>query len=1243
MNEPPELGEKISLPEEVKLAGRDGNLVLFIGSGISKLLGLPLWEELAGQVLEDLQKKGCVDNSDVEQLSKSLDPRQILSIARSIARSKKVELELEKHFETELVHGSIYETINGIRCVCVTTNYDELLVPAEEAERVYTQTDILQNLLYKPGTVIHLHGCKKDPATMVVTTKDYLEYYDQENIQEFLKHLFQKKTVVFLGYGLGEMEILEYIFRRGGITKTEELKHFSIQGFHDGQLSLYKQLYDYYEETFGVRLLGFAMKHPRDYVIIEGIIKDWAGRIKIQKPLLYEHIQCIQEVLADAQCKEASQKDILRRIEDEPDLQSIFFQQVKGLKWFHLLREEGYFKPEKLPPPRPSEREGYVDIPLWEAAEYLRKTASDLGAEEGMPYCQDFLSILESATEYARANEFSNYQVWWRFAEILLHIPYRLMSGKTIDAVDYWLEDKNASALIVRDIGGKLLLQLLNRHDDHADEIVSGLLPKLFQVSFKRYPPETQMVGKKACFRFDDYWGKKIIEAIALKSGERLGREGVSVFHDELARTLKELEKDEYSSVWQPAIADHEQNKFRTNVENILVLACRNSLKGFVQSLPDKAKEYLCELLDDEYTTIQRIAIHRIAEKRESYNEFWDRIIDEKFFNDNCRYEIWHFLDLNYRLFTEKQKEEVLEIIQKKIHEDQRIDWLVAIKDYGPRESEFYQSEVAKLKAEPKHPDFSTYMTVGKGSIIPKNSPYTKEKLNGLEIADLLRILESSEDSGERGAITASGLSHIFKDAVKSNPSRYFEHLDKFRNLDLLYVNSLVFAYSELWRERAKLPWDGVWHYLLDYILNLVKQEKFWDPDISDNGQQKQYNTKRDNVVYSVGTLINSGVESCDHAFNEKHHDKAKYILKCLLKNQKSVSFEENEGMPNDAPQITFSSPRGRCTKALVNVALRHCRLADKQNNGDHTEVWQEFEQYFNTELNRRHDINYEFFTLISEHIHVFLYMSKDWLLKNLKCIFDPNDRMKWLCVVQGYACMNRFAPEVYQHLKSRGLIIRALDDDGLPRDRSMKFVRDVIYSFLRNEDQLDDKASLIQKLLSREKIDEFHEIIRFICSFESKYWEEIAPKAYELWPRIQKSIRIIGFSSEEGRNLASSLCSWIELFDQIDDETEKWLLEIAPYAYLDPFSGLLGNLARISEQQPCAANKIWQAMIDGMPKDNYGFIDSEEEIKMIFRNLISKGEGGKRKAKEIVEKCIKKGIPQPQEFLSEIINEKEG
>jgi hypothetical protein len=306
MTKPPELRAEFDPPNEIVEAGLSGHLVFFVGAGASMLLGLPSWSGLASKALEELRDKQFLNYSELEQL-KILDPKKQLSIARSISDEHEYELDLTKFLNRKAEGDNIYNALNDIGCPCVTTNYDELLAPryvekkdgsetAVPLNRVSEREEFLAKLLGEPGTVVHLHGSISNKSTMVVTTKDYLEHYDNKKVQAFLLELFEKKTVLFIGYGLEEAEILEHILRRGTATNTKDKRRFMLQGFFFSQNPLYVNLHRYYENSFGVHLLGFARDHE-NYNQLERIVKLWAPQIAIRKPPIAADHDFMDEVL----------------------------------------------------------------------------------------------------------------------------------------------------------------------------------------------------------------------------------------------------------------------------------------------------------------------------------------------------------------------------------------------------------------------------------------------------------------------------------------------------------------------------------------------------------------------------------------------------------------------------------------------------------------------------------------------------------------------------------------------------------------------------------------------------------------------------------------------------------------------------------------------------------------------------------------------------------------------------------
>ena len=305
----PKLRDTPDVPAEIVEAAVNGELVLFVGAGLSMLCRLPSWTGLADQALKRLVDANVINYWEQEQL-KNLDPKTKLSVATIIANQSRVSLNIESLLTGDPRASSIYQTLNSLGCVCVTTNYDHLLEPVapkpakataspvvtRATQRVFNPDDIHSGLLDTPGTVVHLHGSIADPGSMVLTTSDYLALYDRKNISAFLSHLFAHKTVLFLGYGLSEAEILEYILRRGEAKKRNNRMRFVLQGYFGEHNALYENLHGYYAESFGVHVIGFNLDH-KFYSQQEDIFQLWASKIDVRGTPLTTDIDLIDEVL----------------------------------------------------------------------------------------------------------------------------------------------------------------------------------------------------------------------------------------------------------------------------------------------------------------------------------------------------------------------------------------------------------------------------------------------------------------------------------------------------------------------------------------------------------------------------------------------------------------------------------------------------------------------------------------------------------------------------------------------------------------------------------------------------------------------------------------------------------------------------------------------------------------------------------------------------------------------------------
>ncbi len=278
------LREMPELEPEIITAAKEGSLVLFIGAGISRLVGHQSWDGFAYAVVEQLVTNRVINHYEKEMINALPDPRKRLSIAKILDEESEngTEVDYKNIFTLSKEYSDIYKSINEFGCTFVTTNYDKLIAPElskgknENEWRYFHRQDLLSANLDQKGAVIHLHGCIDEPGSMVITTTDYLNHYSSSEIPEFLEKLFLNKTVLFLGYGLEETEILEYVLKSSSQAGAPETKLFISQGFFSGEQLLFDKLSKYYRKSFNAKLIGFLKDHE-NFEQQTSIIEKWVN------------------------------------------------------------------------------------------------------------------------------------------------------------------------------------------------------------------------------------------------------------------------------------------------------------------------------------------------------------------------------------------------------------------------------------------------------------------------------------------------------------------------------------------------------------------------------------------------------------------------------------------------------------------------------------------------------------------------------------------------------------------------------------------------------------------------------------------------------------------------------------------------------------------------------------------------------------------------------------------------------
>jgi hypothetical protein len=930
----------------------------------------------------------------------------------------------------------------------------------------------------------------------------------------------------------------------------------------------------------------------------------------------------------------ADERDLLERISDKEELQPFFFRKVKGLKWFDALAERGYFNAEKNPAPVPSKEEGYVNVPFWPATEYLVMASLELGSNE--VYAERLITVVRTVTKYAIKHGFSNFRTWWQFSRVVQNIPPTLIQEEDIALFDYWLDDPYERNLVAEEIGEKWLIALLDGDDEAGKELATKLLSMIYRLEFRK-PKSRFGTLKEVVLRFRSVSTKQIRGEVASKAGSVLGMKAIRMFQERLELILVELGNDKWSSMWRPAIEDHEQNHGTDKAEDIILEAYRDSLLAYIETFPERSSEYVKELLSNPFETVRRIAIYALDQRFQNLNTYVDHVITKEYFTGTFRHELWQLLRNHYKQLRPEQKHHVWEAIVGLVETDEtgkvsegvtayrRAIWLSAIKDCEDSLAAAYKEHIEIIGGEPEHPDFSGYVS---GGWIDHQSPFSKEELLSLDTTELVKQLNAYlvtyQPSRGLDEPDLEGLVKMLRQVVKAEPLRYYNHLHKFSESDLCFVYEVIAAYRELWSENAQLPWDEIWDSLLRFCRDLVTEERFW---IAENMAKKSsFVANRDWLVREIGELIEGGTKSDKHAFDEQFIELAEEVILALLEKERGEEFK----FDSDTVTVAMNSPRGSCIEALINLSLRSCRLADK-GEGNHIAIWAHYQPIYDAELARAEVGEYEFAALLVSYLPNFLYLSEKWVLSNLHNIFDQRNYQKWLCAMNGYAYISTVHQKIYNHLKISGDFIRALDDENIKERVYAKIIQNIAVGYINNEDQLDNESSLIHQLLVRRKYQELSQLIWFFWVQRKDGDENIRAKVFELWSRL---LAVIDINTREGKQLASKLCDWSIFIDEVNLGNKRLILAVAPFAEEEYNShDLLESIAKISVKQPSEAYEIWLHLLKGTSNDF-----PESAIRVALTNLLQEGQNGVRMAKRIVSEYIRSGNERPRQWLQEIM-----
>jgi len=455
------------IPPEIIEALSNNRLVIFIGAGASRIIGCSGWKELAEKLVDTAYEQKLINYHEKSKIIEKYGPRETITILKKILSEEIYEetlIQSLKGDDEKKKKNPIYEKLFKLRGIYLTTNIDTHFDQYFEKPKIFFHSNQLNQDEIKPFSLFHLHGTVDDFSTVIFSIQEYINHYNEENIKEFLKYIFTKFTVLFIGYSLSEKEILDYVLLKGNSIhespkEQKGVSHFILLPFLKAERNLLRFEKEYFSEL-NVSVVPYAIDE-KGYDQLYDVIENWEREINRKTSFLPRSFEFIEQNIDHYDRENAI--EIFQLIKNDEHFRNHFFGRVRSVDWFHPLKEKGYFSPENAPGPKTTDEEGYYSIPQWKVLPYLERVSQQINVPGNERYTDELLTIIRDVSNYRGTNNrhIDNYRTWWYFVKILLNIPNKDITLEIIDLISIWLDSRFNVLLTGSEIATKLLPKFL--------------------------------------------------------------------------------------------------------------------------------------------------------------------------------------------------------------------------------------------------------------------------------------------------------------------------------------------------------------------------------------------------------------------------------------------------------------------------------------------------------------------------------------------------------------------------------------------------------------------------------------------------------------------------------------------------------------------------------------------------------------------------------------------------------------
>jgi len=1190
------------VPEAIIDAINQDKLVVFLGAGISRLIGCDSWEKQSEHIIEKCSKlndgngNSIINESQKKNLLNNFDPKKRITICSALLNESGFGDEFYDLLKSTVTADeektekyNVYNELIKFRALFITTNFDEYFDRHFIPERIaYTPEKFAQkpdrNKLYK------IHGTISEKTSIVSTVPQYLTQYNNTDHTNFLKKIFSECTILFIGYGMEEFELLDFIFLKNDNKTERELKHFILQRVKEGDEI---KLYNIYYNQFGIDAIPYRIddkSSPQLYYVI----KKWASEINQKTNYMSKSFKRIKEIIDNF--KNDSLDELFQYVKSDKShknhLYKILAETGNPLPWFEIFNEKDCFNPVNNPSPSEStERKGFFTIPSWQILRYLENVAKINKSEPDGQTTPLLIKIIDKFVEFQSDpdNAIDNNYTDWMMIKVIFSLPNDKIKDEYFKYLKSALKTRWDTYLIAEEIENTIFPALIEQKN-------TGQILCTLDIILDYYKSEKNVFEDIS--RIDPY----VLNKILSKNKDEIG---CLCCFDAAKTALKkvyeivEQDSSQFNNVWIPAIENIDDFEREERYDLLIIKFIRDMLeKCEINNLRD----LIGQLLRCDHPIFNRIAIYIINQHFVELSDlFWNinyNPLGKRQLEHECQ-ELFETHNINIseneiacsQLMQWVKDDDIYHVYDDpSLSNEQKEEWLASAKlrwllsfknSQNDKIGRLYAEYTSICQYDPEEMKPHGEAIVSSISV-SEISPITTQELEKKSIEEISNYLINFKDEGGFKKPSKYGLAGVFETFTENNPERILSNIYSFENIPLIYQKSILSGLNNFFKNNEIIKYESI----LFFISTLIESNKFWDDEMT-NPERRD----RDSLIYAICDIIDTGISN-DIIFFDLNEKSLIYSILIKLATNSSQyirSQEEFYSVPH------FISSQQEVYRLIINYSTKDKKLAEdtKRILGEKLSI---------TDLN-----SWEVRHIIGKYLPYLYNIDEKWVEKQVNNIFCE-DLYSWKITFSGYLLTHKPTKKMFSFVNKHGDYARAINTFKEEKTVYQKLINHICLAYINGEDPLDNNNSLTYNVVEIKNTDLVITLIDTIWHIGKKNTlsSEQRKNIRKLWKYIFDKFLDVE-NNDNNKKIIGALFKWAIIFDEIDSELYDWLKRSTQYIHYGRINNFIfaKYLLNFIEKTPKEVGELLCIYIEN---GEFTFLHNKEDIVKITDYLYELG-----------------------------------